>query len=121
MLPKPLFHSVSKISDFKVNFILVWVSLRWFSEIDLGKLFFFKECSNENYNGVDFANFFVWGNKNVTTMAIPDCKAPCNATDVVADTSKTCDTVKSRNIIFNKLHEGISFSTQILWKSFLMC
>ena len=55
-----------------------------------------KKCWEEHYNGIQFSNFFVWGDKTITTMETPGCLAPCSATDVVAGSSITCDNVKDR-------------------------
>ena len=65
----------------------------------------FKACRVEGFNGIDFANSFVWGVQTVKTMAVPGCgpttadssAAACVAKDVDAnidDTVVTCSSVK---------------------------
>ena len=43
---------------------------------------FYQECAAERFNGIDFENFFIWGDKSVTSLKNPDCESPCISSDV---------------------------------------
>ena len=60
----------------------------------------FKECSLQQFAGTDFSNFFIWGDKKVTSLAVPTCIAPCSASDVVQGSTISCASVKVKQIVF---------------------
>ena len=51
-----------------------------------------ETCRTADFNGIDFANSFVWGVNTVTSMAVPGCTTPgaCIGNDVVAGSGVTC-------------------------------
>ena len=51
-----------------------------------------ETCRTSDFNGIDFANSFVWGVNTVTSMAVPGCTTPgaCIGNDVVAGSGVTC-------------------------------
>ena len=51
-----------------------------------------ETCRTADFNGIDFANSFVWGVNTVTSMDVPGCTTPgaCIGDDVVAGSGVTC-------------------------------
>lgn len=65
----------------------------------------FKECSLQQFAETNFSNFFIWGDKTVTSLAVPTCIAPCSASDVVHESTISCASVKvKQNSAINMLN-----------------
>ena len=65
-------------------------------------IYFNQAYRSEKFFGIDFPNFFVWGDPTVTKMANPSCAASvCVGSDVVAGSSIICSSVKEGYLIIS--------------------
>ena len=95
-----------------------------------------ETCRTADFNGIDFANSFVWGVNTVTSMDVPGCTTPgaCVGDDVVAGSGVTCQvkpdgtsgaytwTVPLGNCATTGQYEGITIFSEFLeliWTHFL--